>query len=428
MVRPPLGTLTGGVPPGRRALLAGPLALPALLALLGAVGPVSTDMYLPAFPAMREALGADPSAAPLTLAAWFVGLAIGQLVLGPLSDRTGRRPPLMLGAVVYVAGSLGCALATTMDQLLAWRCLAAIGGAASLVVPRAIIRDQAIDAAQAARIVARVQLIMAVVPMLTPAIGGLLVEASGWRSIFLATTLYGVAVLALIVFVLPETLPADRRIRTGAVELAVGYLLLARDRAFVTNTLAGALATFSLFAFLGGAPAVFLRHFGLSPTGFGLTFIANGLAYAAGTRLNAALIERAGARAALTWAVLALVAAACAMLLFAVTGAGGAWSVLGCFTVIMLVLGCVLPGAAIGAIGPHMGDAGLASALYGTAVFAIGALGTVLVGFAEGVSSMAGLMVGGAVMALGVVALRPKEERGFAPDPTRSPGLLDLPD
>lgn len=389
-----------------------PLLLPALLALLNAVGPVSTDMYLPAFPSMHAALGGGASAAPLTLAAWFVGLAAGQLVLGPLSDRTGRKAPLMLGALVYVIGSAGCSLSGSMGQLLAWRCLAAIGGAASLVVPRAIIRDTALGPGDAARIVARVQIVMSAAPMLTPVLGGLLVETSGWRSIFLAQCLFGLLCLAAVGLTLPETLPRERRSAMSPSRLAVAYARMAAERDFASHALIGAFATFSLFAFLGGAPAVFLRHFGLSPTEFGLTFIANGLAYAAGTRLNAALIDRAGQRRALSGAVLCLAAGAGAMLAFSLSGIGGAWSVGGCFVLIMLVLGCVLPGAAIGAIGPHTKDAGIASALYGTAVFAIGAGGTVIVGFVGRAdpAPMAGLMLGGALLALAATVARPQRQ------------------
>jgi DHA1 family bicyclomycin/chloramphenicol resistance-like MFS transporter len=393
--------------------------LPALLALLNAVGPISSDMYLPAFPAMRAALGGGPSAAPMSLAAWFIGLAAGQLVLGPLSDRTGRKAPLLIGAVVYVAGCLLCALATSMDQLLAFRCVAAIGGAANLVVARAIIRDSVLDAGSAAHIVARVQIVMSIAPMITPLLGGLLVEASGWRSIFLAQTLFGILCLLVVAFGLRETLPPERRFRHGARSVALAYARMGAERDFASHALIGSLATFSLFAFLGGAPLIFLRHFGLSPTMFGLTFVANGLAYAAGTRLNATLIERAGERDALTWAVLSLAATAAAMLAFALTGIGGAWAFGGCFALIMLVLGCVLPGAAIGAIGPHSGDAGIASALYGTEVFAIGALGTVIAGLVgrSDPAPVAAIMLVGAVIAAFIAIGRPVRGRGSALDP-----------
>ena len=385
------------------------LGVAAVLALLAAVGPISTDMYLPAFGAMRADLGGGAAAAPLTLAAWFFGLALGQLVLGPLSDRVGRRLPLLLGGALYTIACAACALSASMHQLIAWRLLAALGGAASIAVPRAIIGDISEGGQDAARIVSRVQVIMSAAPMFTPVLGGWLVQSSGWRAIFWVAAGYGLLCMLVVATALRETLPPPARSRIPVSMLTRHVLRVGAERAFALNVLTAGFATFGLFAFLGGAPVVFLRHLGMSPALFGATFIANGAAYAIGTVLNAGLVGRFGRPPVLTCALCALAAAAGAMLLLALAGQG-AWGVEGPFVVIMLMLGCVLPDAAIGAIGPHLEHAGVASALYGTVTFAIGAAGSTIAGFIVDAdpAPMALLLLFGAVSALVVHAGAPR--------------------
>ena len=378
--------------------------------MLTAVGPISTDMYLPAFPAMHADLHGGAAAAPLTLAAWFGGLALGQLLYGPLSDHFGRRLPILLGCILYTLASAACALSTAMPELIAFRALAAFGGAANLVVPLAILRDISTSAQQAASIVSRQQLILSVVPMLAPALGGIIMQFAGWRTIFWLAAVYGAACILIILRSFGETLPQSARVRGGVSSIIAGYFRVGRDRIFLTHALTGSFATFSLFAFLGGAPVVFIHHFGMTPTVFGATFIANGAGYTVGTAVNLRLIQRYGRERVLSLAVHALVALTGAMLVCALTGTGGVWGMAALVAAVMLALGCLLPDATIGAIAPYKRDAGIASALYGTAVFAIGALGSVGVGLVAGYepASMASFMLLGALMATGCNLARPK--------------------
>ena len=378
--------------------------------MLTAVGPISTDMYLPAFPVMRADLHGGDAAAPLTLAAWFGGLALGQLLYGPLSDHFGRRLPILLGCILYTLASAACALSTAMPELIAFRALAAFGGAANLVVPLAILRDISTSAQQAASIVSRQQLILSVVPMLAPALGGIIVEFAGWRTIFWLAAVYGAACILIILRSFGETLPQSARVRGGVSSIIAGYFRVGRDRTFLTHALTGSFATFSLFAFLGGAPVVFMHHFGMTPTVFGATFIANGAGYTVGTAVNLRLIVRYGRERVLSLAVHALVALTGTMLVCALTGTGGMWGMAALVAAVMMTLGCLLPDATIGAIAPYKRDAGIASALYGTAVFAIGALGSVGVGLVAGYepASMASFMLLGALMATACNLARPK--------------------
>ncbi len=389
-----------------------PADIASLLAVLTSVGPISTDMYLPAFPMMRDALHGDHGSASLTLAAWFLGLAIGQITFGPLSDRIGRRRPLLLGTLIYGVASVGCALSSSITMLSEFRVVAAFGGAASLVIPRAVIRDLVRDDLGAARLLSRLVLVMGIVPVLAPTLGGVISSLAGWRAIFAVASLYGFGCALLIWRNLPETLPRQkRRIRRFSAVL-IGYLQIARERVFLWHALEGSFATFSLFAFLGGATRVFEEGFALSPIQFGLIFVLNAGGYVVGAQLNARLMPRFGADRLLTLAAGGLLLSTVAMLLCGLANAGP-WGVIVPFTAAMTMLGFVLPGAAIGSMLPHTVNAGSASALYGTMIFFVGGIGTLLVGVSGGTRpiAMAALMVIGAAAALLADRMRPRRSR-----------------
>jgi DHA1 family bicyclomycin/chloramphenicol resistance-like MFS transporter len=381
-----------------------------LLALLTAVGPISTDMYLPAFPAMKLELASRPGGAQLTLAAWFLGLSLGQIGFGPLSDHYGRRVPLLVGTAIYTAASIGCATASSMGMLSLWRLVAALGAAASLVVPRAVIRDLVINGIEAARLLSRLTLVVGVVPILAPTLGGLISQNAGWRAIFWTSAAYGISCTALIWRFLPDTLSPSRHVTLQLVPTLLRYRKVWQDRVFRTHALEGGFATFSLFAFLGGAPPVFLGGFHLSPTWFGAVFILNAIGYIIGTQLNARALPRFGTTRVLSFSAIGLIAATSAMLALSLTPARGPLGIALCMTGCMTALGFMLPGAAIGSLLPHASEAGSASALYGTTVFFIGAVSTVLIGEIGNSSPapMALLMLAGALAAGWCDRLRPK--------------------
>ncbi|MCQ8276912.1 multidrug effflux MFS transporter [Acetobacteraceae bacterium KSS8] len=383
-----------------------------LLALLTAVGPLSTDMYLPAFPAMRASLHSGPGEAQMTLAAWFVGLAIGQVTHGPIADHYGRRAPLLLGTFLYTVAQIGCALSGSMTDLSWWRLWAAFGGAASLVIPRAIIADVSQDGSEAATILGRMVMVMGVAPVLAPSLGGLIAEHWNWRGIFWICAIYGASCCFLIWRYLPDTLYRHRNSRLRAGAALMRYISVWRGRSFRAHALQGGFATFSLFAFLGGAPPVFLQGFELTPAQFGCVFILNALGYIAGVQLNARLTERLGASIPLTFGTVALFVSCLAMTALAAFGSWHGLGIAACMMVCMATLGLVLPGAALGSVLENGRNAGAASALYGTVVFLVGALSTVLVGWAgsDDPLPMALLMVAGAVVALLCNWRRPKRK------------------
>lgn len=382
--------------------------LPLLLGFLTAVGPISTDMYLPAFPAIEAELGTSHGSVEITMASWFVGLAVGQLVQGTLADRLGRRLPLIAGTALYTLASVGCALAPDMAILAVWRCIAAFGGAASAVIPRAMVRDLA-DGLAAARLMSKLMLVMGAAPILAPTLGGLLLGAGGWRMIFWASALYGGLSCLLAWQLLPETLPPAKRVRRSMVKLLYDFGQIGRERGFITHALMGAATMFSVFAFISGAPAVYIEQFGVPAERFGLLFAVSATAFIAASQINPALLRRLGARRVPAYALRVSGIAVLVLAAAALTGAGGLMGVFVPAAVALACTGLVFPNAAVGALSRHAGRAGSASALLGTLQFTCAAIGSALVGvLADGTPwPMALLMLLGTAVALVAESLRP---------------------
>lgn len=386
-----------------------PAWLPLLLGFLTAVGPISTDMYLPAFPAIEAELGTARGSVEITLASWFIGLAVGQLVQGTLADRWGRRLPLILGTAVYTAASVGCALANDMAALAAWRCVAAFGGAASAVIPRAMVRDLA-DGLAAARLMSKLMLVMGAAPILAPTLGGLLMGVGGWRMIFWASAAYGGLSCVLAWRLLPETLPPDRRVKRSFVTLLADFVQIGRERGFITHAMMAAAVMFTVFAFISGAPGVYIEHFGIAPAHFGLLFAISATGFIGASQLNPWLLHRLGAGRVVAAALTLSGAAVGVVVLTAFTGVGGLMGIFIPAAVALACTGLVFPNAAVGALSRHAARAGSASALLGTLQFSCAALGSALVGaLADGTPRpMALLMLLGSAVALAAAAARPR--------------------
>ncbi|HVY14686.1 MAG TPA: multidrug effflux MFS transporter [Rhodopila sp.] len=386
-----------------------PSWLPTLLGFLTAVGPISTDMYLPAFPAIEAAMGGRPGTAQITLAMWFLGLAIGQITQGPLSDRFGRRGPLVIGTALYTAASIGCALAPNLTILSLMRFLAAIGGSASTVVPRAVVRDLS-DGHAAARMMSQLILVMGVAPILAPTLGGFVDTTLGWQAIFWLAAIYGGVCAGVVWFLMPETLPPPRRTRLSLTEQVVRYRAIITERGFASHALIGACAFFGVFAYLGGAPGVFIDRFHLSPAQFGMLFGTCAAGYIAASQVNPRLMRLLGPSAILRGAVWTYVVATIVLTALAFSEAGPWWLVAAPILVSMGCMGFVNPGATVGALSRHAAHAGSASALMGTMQFCLGGVSGLVVGvFADGTARpMACLMLLGALTAAMADLCRPK--------------------
>ncbi len=369
-----------------------------VLGLLTAFAPLSIDMYLPALPVIGAELGGGTQAAQATLAAYFAGMAIGQLFHGPLCDRLGRRPPLFAGLVLYVLASVGCALAAGMPSLVALRFVQALAGCAGMVIARAVVRDLA-DRMDPVRMMARLMLVMGVAPILAPLLGGWVAAALGWRAIFWALAAVGLLALLLCALFLPETLPEARRQRGGVGATLRGAARLLADARFLGAALPGACAIAGMFAYIAGSPFVFIERHGVAPAQYGWLFGGAAFGIIGATQFAGRLADAWGREALLTRALAALAVVALAILLSSTAPLpvlyAGIW-------LYVALMGLVLPMAGVLSMQPFPALAGTASALLGAMQFALGALaGALLALLHDGTGwPMGGVMAGAAVLAL----------------------------
>jgi DHA1 family bicyclomycin/chloramphenicol resistance-like MFS transporter len=366
--------------------------LAALLGALTALGPLGVDMYLPAFPAMGLALAATPAEMQQTLATFLLGMAAGQLVYGPLSDRLGRRVPLFLGMAVFTAASVGCALATSAQALVWLRLAQALGACVGLVVARAVVRDVC-DERGAVRMMSMLMLAMGAAPILAPMLGSWFLAAFGWRAIFWFLAGYGVLAMLVMRVWLPESLAPELRRRDGPGQILLVYLTLLRDRRFLSHALAGALPMAGLFAYLVGSPHLLMDQHGLGPGEYGLAFGGNAFGLILASQIISRLVRRGGVPARLLVVTLCLLASAGVMVLLAVLS-GALLPLLAAFFLFLALMGSVLPLSSALAMAPMGRMAGSASALMGTLQFGLGALVGAALGAVGGASTTAmGLLI-----------------------------------
>ncbi len=344
-----------------------------VLGLLSTVGPFATDMYLPALPLIGADLGASVAQTQLTLTAFFLAFGVSQLFYGPLADQVGRKPPIYLGMAVFIAGSVGCALAPSIGALVGFRFLQGVGAAAVMVIPRAIIRDMH-TGAQATRMMAMVMLVISVSPMLAPLAGSGVLLLGGWRPIFWALCGAALASLAMTVFLLPETLRPEARVRVNLRNLAAGAGVLLRDPVFMGLTFIGGFAMASFFVFIASASFVYTQAFGLSPTGFSLAFAINAIGFFGASQVAAPLGERFGMTAVMLRAVTGFAACTATLLGLTLAGFGSLPVVIGFLFAGNACLGLVVPTTMVMALDPHGRIAGLASSLGGTLQMLAGGL------------------------------------------------------
>jgi DHA1 family bicyclomycin/chloramphenicol resistance-like MFS transporter len=383
-----------------------------LLGFIIAIGPVSVDMYLPAASEIAQAFGR--STPQLTLAAYFAGFAIGQLTQGLISDRFGRRAPLAAGLAIYVLASVCCAFAQSTTSFCAFRALAAFGAAASIVVPRAMVRDVA-DGTKAAALMSGVMLVMSIAPVVAPLLGSLVLDVSSWRMIFAVAALYGVVSLALLIFFLPETLPPERRLSTDVASSLRLFLHVLQDRQFLTNALVGTSGMGALFAFLAGSPTVFMTHYGFSANAYGLTLALIGAATVGFFRFNTWLIQQRGAPWAISLGVGIWLTASGYLVACGLSAPPQAWPVI--VALLVFTLGyCLIPSnTQVGALSGHAAHAASATALMSTMQYCAGAVTGALVGtLGDGTARpMATVMLGCAAVAAVAAACRPRIARQY---------------
>jgi DHA1 family bicyclomycin/chloramphenicol resistance-like MFS transporter len=350
-----------------------------VLGLLCATGPLAIDMFLPALPTIAGSLNSTIAAAQLTITAYFIAYGLAQMVYGPVADMVGRKPPLIAGLTLFAAGSIGCALAPDMNSLVAARVVQALGGAAAMVIPRAIIRDMH-TGPQATRLMALVMLIISVSPMLAPLAGSGIIALSGWRAIFATLAVAAGLSIAVTLLLQPETLAPEHRVPVRFSALLSGVSKLLRDPVFMGLTFVGGFGMASFFVFLASASFVYTGHYGLTPTGFSLAFAANAAGFFAASQLAATLGEKFGAERVVNWAVTGFMG-------FTLLLVGLVWFGIDQFALLVgllicanACLGLVIPTAMVMALDDHGDIAGLASSLGGMLQMLAGGVMTMLVG------------------------------------------------
>jgi MFS transporter, DHA1 family, multidrug resistance protein len=351
-----------------------------LLAALSAFGPLSLDMYLPGLPPMTRNLHTTASAAQLTITACMIGLGVGQVIAGPLSDARGRRGPLLAGIIGYTASSVACAVSPTVGVLVVMRLAQGMAGSVGIVIARAIVRDLS-GGTVAARLFGVLMGITGVVPVLAPLIGGQVLLVTSWRGVFIVLAAIGVPLVVATAVMLPETLPVHQR-HAGGLRVVLGrFGALIRDRRYMPYAVAFSLSFAAMFGYIAGSSYVLENVFGISPQLFSVIFAVNSGGLITLSLLGSRAVGRRGSGWLLRRGLVGTAVASVAALVVTVAHAG-LWPLLVCFFVLLCANGLVLPNGTASAMASQTGSLGAASALLGLGQFGAGALVAPLVGVA----------------------------------------------
>jgi DHA1 family bicyclomycin/chloramphenicol resistance-like MFS transporter len=349
-----------------------------IIGALSAFGPLSIDMYLPGLPALARDLGGTDWQAQLTLTACLLGLALGQVLVGPLSDAVGRRRPLLAGLAAYALASLACALVPSMALLVLLRFVQGLAGSAGIVLGRAVVRDL-YSGDDLARFFALTMAVSGLAPILAPVIGGQLLRVTPWQGVFVVLALIGLALLVSAGLGLGESLPPERRRGGGVRATLAAFRQLLSDRAFMAYALSSGLAFAAMFAYIAGSPFVLEQIYGVSPQTFSLVFAANGLGFVAVSQAGGRLVGRVSQRRLLELGLGLSLAGGLLLVAAASLGLGLPGVALGFFLTVASI-GLVAPNSTALALSGHPQIAGSASAFIGVLQYVVGAAITPLVG------------------------------------------------
>jgi DHA1 family bicyclomycin/chloramphenicol resistance-like MFS transporter len=395
------------------------LRLIVVLGLLIALGPLTIDMYLPALPTIAADLVAPEAVVQLTLTGTLLGLAVGQLVVGPLSDVLGRKRPLIAGTALHVLASLLCVVAPDILTLGLLRIGQGLGAAAGAVIALAVVRDL-YTGRTAATVLSRLILVMGAAPVIAPTLGGGLLTVTSWRGVFAALAGLGALLVLLAALALPETLPPARRRTAGVRGTLRDYRALLHDRTFVGLVLVAGFAMAALLAYVSGSSFVFQEQFGLDQQQFGLAFGSGAIWLIVATQLNPVLLRHHEPRQILLAAVAAGAAAGLVLVGIALTGFGGLVGVLVGMWAVLFATGLALPNAPAVALASYGEAAGTAAALLGAVQFGVGAAVSPLVGvLGNDAIAMAVVVAAGQLVALAVLVtvVRPWTLADLEPEP-----------
>lgn len=363
-----------------------------ILGTLSAFGPLSLDMYLPALPTLAADFQSSTSYAQLSLTACMVGLALGQLLAGPLSDVRGRRTPLIAGLLLYTIASILCLVSPTMGSFVVLRFIQGVAGAAGIVISRAVVRD-VYDGPELTRFFSLLMLINGVAPIAAPIIGGLLLEYTSWRGVFILLSLIGVLTLLAVIFGLGETLPADRRSSGGLKQTLITFRQIASNRLFMGYALTQGFVGAGMFAYISGSPFVLQKIYGISPQMFSLCFAINGLGIILASQIAGRLAGKVS-ESRLLIAGLMVAALGGTSLFIAIIAGGNLISILIPLFLVVSSVGLVNTASFALAMANQSKSAGSASALIGVMTFMFGGIVAPLVGLGgEGTAVPMGIVI-----------------------------------
>ncbi|MFZ1950819.1 MAG: multidrug effflux MFS transporter [Pseudolabrys sp.] len=381
----------------------GTFALTALLAALSAIGPLTTDMYLPSLPDIAWQLDASTPQVQFTISAYLIGFAIGQIFYGPVSDRHGRKPVLLAAIALYCVASLVCALSTSIEMLIVARAFQALGGSGGIVLTRAIVRD-IYSGARAGRELSLIASVMALAPVLAPIVGGVLQTGFGWRAVFLTLVAAGLAGVIVVWMLLPETLKARAAEPVSMTSMFRSYRVVARNSSYLAYLGVTSASFAGLFAWISGAAFVLQGLYGLTPFDFGVAFALGSLGYMTGAALAARIVVRFGLDGVLGIGGCACAAGGLGMVAATALGLTSSLSLVLPVAVYLAGLGMVLPQGIAGAMTPFPERAGAASSLFGFVQQSVAALCGAAVGWFLGQSAWP-LTIGVAAMGCATLGL-----------------------
>lgn len=370
-------------------------------------------MYLPSLPTIGSDLDASVGQVQATLTAFFAGFCVGMLFYGPLSDRLGRRPVLLTGITIYIATSAGCALAPQIEGLMALRFLHALGGAAASVLSRTVIRDL-FEGREAARAQSLMMAVMALAPLVAPIVGAQVLNLAGWRAVFWVLVGFGCLSLAAVLFLLPETLPPNRRLRGGIGKAFLGYARVLSEPVSLGYVVCGTTAFGGMFAYITASPIVYQRHFGLSPDAFALLFALNILAILFANLLNRKLLTRMGTGPIMAVSAAVVCASGWMLVVAALTGWGDVAGVAVCLFCFVGMLPMLGANCLAELLARFPSNAGAAASTYSVTQFGLAAVASLAVqalSHDDGPMAMAIVMAAAGSVSLLARCLLPALER-----------------
>jgi MFS transporter, DHA1 family, multidrug resistance protein len=349
------------------------ISLILVLGTLTALGPFSIDMYLPGFPAIAKNLDTDVAGVALSLSSFFIGLAAGQLLYGPLLDKFGRRKPLLFGLSFYILASIGCAMATSLNALITLRIIQALGSCAAAVASMAMVRDL-FPVKDNAKVFALLMLVVGASPMVAPAIGGYVTAGPGWQWVFVILAAMAVVIMLAVIFVLPDSYKPDPTLSLKPKPIINGFVNVLKVPQFYTYTLTGAFAFSGLFAYVAGSPLVFMEVFGVNDKVYGWIFAGLSVGFIGSSQINTLLLKRFTSEQIVKVSLPAQAIVGMLFLIGSVLGILGFWGTIVMIFLFLSCLGMTNPNAAALTLAPFSKNAGTASSLFGALQLGIGAL------------------------------------------------------